>query len=203
MRVLIACEFSGVVREAFRARGHEATSCDLLPAEDGSPNHFEKNVLQVLNQEWDLMIAHPPCTYLCNSGVRWLYGGKGNVRDAKRWALMEQGAEFFYRLLTANVPRVAVENPIMHRYALEHIAKLNGGTVKGVKQSQTIQPWEFGHPETKCTALWLVNLPLLQPTQIVSGRTARVHRASPGPNRWKERSRTLRGIAEAMAIQWG
>lgn len=207
MRVLIACEFSGVVRDAFAAAGHDAWSCDLLPSERGG-KHLQGDVFGKVfgacaKNHWDLMIAHPPCTYLCNSGVRWLFGGKGTKRDTERWALMEKAAEFFYRLLTAPIPRICVENPIMHRYALEHIGKLNRSSAKGVKYSQTIQPWEFGHPETKCTALWLVGLPPLKSTNVVAGRTARVHRASPGPDRWKERSRTLPGIAAAMAEQWG
>ena len=194
MRVLVACEFSGVVRDAFIAVGHDAVSCDLLPTERPGP-HFQGNVLDIIGGlawgPWDLLIAHPPCTYLANSGVRWLYGGKGTVRDEARWAAMEEAATFFRLLLDASIPRIVVENPIMHRHA-------------GIrKPDQIIQPWQFGHPETKATCLWLKGLTPLRPTNIVPGREPRVHHASPGPDRWKERSRTLPGIAAAMAEQWG
>lgn len=197
MRVLVACEFSAVVRDAFRARGHEAYSCDLLPTEGDPEFHFQCNVRRVLTQYpsryFDLMIAHPECTYICNSGVRWLY--KLDERDPERWAAMEKGARFLkYLLELKRVDRICVENPIPHRYAVEII---------GSKPTQYIQPWQYGHGETKKTGLWLKNLPLLEPTKIVSGRVARVHKMSPGPDRWKERSRTLTGIAEAMADQWG
>lgn len=194
MRVLVACEFSGVVREAFRRRGHDAFSCDILPASDDSLYHYEMNVCNVIGLGWDLMIAHPPCTYLCNSGVRWLYGGKGKVRDESRWLKMQDGAEFFKELLDADIPRIAVENPIMHGYAKEII---------GRGPDQIVQPWMFGHGETKATGLWLKNLPPLKPTNIVDGRKPRVHFASPGPDRWKERSITYSGLAAAMADQWG
>lgn len=194
MRVLVACEFSGVVREAFRKRGHDAFSCDILPAADGSLYHYETNVCNVLGLGWDLMIAHPPCTYLCNSGVRWLYGGKGKVRDPERWAQMQHGAEFFKTLLTHRIPRIAVENPVMHGHAK---------AIVGRGPDQIVQPWQFGHGETKATGLWLKNLPPLVPTDIVDGRKPRVHFASPGPDRWKERSITYTGIANAMADQWG
>lgn len=193
MKVLVACEFSGVVRDAFKARGHYAMSCDLLETE--SPGlHYVGNVMDIIDVGWDLMIAHPPCTYLTNSGVRWLYGGKGTVRDEDRWAKMEEAAYFFKALLDAPIPHIAVENPVMHGYATEII---------GSKATQIIQPWQFGHGEIKGTGLWLKNLPPLVPTNIVDGRKPRVHYASPGPNRWKERSRTYTGIAEAMAEQWG
>lgn len=201
MNVLIACEFSGVVREAFRKRGHNAYSCDLLPAEDGSAFHYECDVHDVLGNKakhpkWDLLIAHPPCTYLCNSGVRWLYGGKGKVKDAARWAEMEKAAHFFADLLRGHkIPRVAVENPVMHGHARELI---DLGPA-----DQIVQPWQFGHGEIKATCLWLRNLPLLVPTDIVEGRKGRVHFESPGPDRWKRRSITYTGIAEAMAEQWG
>lgn len=199
MRVLIGCEFSGVVRRAFRALGHDAYSCDLLPSEDVTPFHIQADHdLHLLdladNGTWDLGVFHPPCTYLANSGVRWLYGGKGKVIDPDRWSDMEHGADFFKALLNCKIPRLGLENPIPHRYAIDRI---------GASYSQLIQPWMFGHNETKATCLWLRNLPPLKPTQIVGGRTPRVHFASPGPNRWKERSRTLEGIAAAMAEQWG
>jgi hypothetical protein len=216
MNVLIGCEFSGVVREAFRRRGHVAYSCDVLPAEDHSRYHLQGDIEYVLaippggvylNTDplpaWDLFIAHPPCTYLANSGVRWLYQKGTRQRIPKRWTLMRRGAQLFQAVLNADIPRVAVENPIMHKYAKEII---------GVRQSQTIQPWQFGHREIKATCLWLRELPPLvdtdnvgpPPKDVIARRQwARVHRASPGPDRWKERSRTLLGIAEAMADQWG
>lgn len=189
----MACEFSGVVRDAFRDRGHDAVSVDLLPTERPGP-HVEGDVFDVLRGEvWDLLIAFPPCTYLANSGVRWLYeGGRGSTIDRARWADMHRAAAFFDALLTTpQARRVAIENPIQHRHA-----ELPAPT-------QRIQPWQFGHPETKATCLWLRELPLLEPTLIVEGRTPRVHYASPGPERWRERSRTLPGIASAMADQWG
>lgn len=197
MKVLVACEFSGTVRRAFRARGHYAVSCDLLPAEDDSPDHYQGDVRDILGSEWDLLIAHPPCTYLTNSGVTWLH------KDPARWQLLDEGAALFKMLLLAPVPRVAVENPIMHKYAKERIGN--------VRQSQVVQPWMFGHPEQKATCLWLKNLPPLTPTNDVKAtmlalpkhQRERLHYLSPGPDRWKERSRTFAGIAEAMAEQWG
>lgn len=190
MRVLVACEFSGIVRDAFRAQGHDAWSCDLLPTEIDGP-HIVGDVLTVLARGWELMIAHPPCTYLCNSGVRWLYGGGGMVRHVARWAEMERAAKFFLALLDAPVPRIAIENPIPHGHA-------------GLPDySQVVQPYQFGHGETKATCLWLKGLPHLTPTDRVDGRRGRVHFESPGPDRWKNRSRTLTGIAAGMAEQWG
>jgi hypothetical protein len=194
VKVLIACEFSGVVRDAFRRCGHNAWSCDLEPAEGRSHHHLQGDCRQYLDAAWDLLIAHPPCTYLANSGVRWLYGGKGTTPDPVRWQHMRDAAAFFALLLHAPIPRIAVENPIMHRHGVEII---------GRRHDQSIQPWQHGHGETKATCLWLKNLPALQPTDIVDGRKPRVHYASPGPERWKERSRTLSGIARAMADQWG
>jgi len=182
MRVLIACEFSGVVREAFRVRGHDAWSCDLLPAEDGSKFHYQRSVEGLFDNDWDLMIAHPPCTHLAVSGARW-FAGKGE---------QQQSALHFVRtLLNASIPRIVIENPVS--IISSHIRE----------PDQIIQPWQYGHGETKATCLWLKNLPKLIPTNIVEGRTPRVHYVSPGPDRWKERSRTMQGIAEAMADQWG
>ena len=180
-RLLVACEFSGVVRDAFARRGWDAWSCDLLPSETPG-QHIQGDVLGVLHQGWDLLIAHPPCTHLAVSGARWF--------AAKR---VEQAAaiEFFMRLSTAPVPRIAVENPICIMSRLWR------------KPDQIIQPWQFGHGETKATCLWLKNLPKLVPTNIVPGRAANVHRCPPGPDRWKIRSRTYAGIAAAMAEQWG
>lgn len=195
MNVVIACEFSGIVRDAFTVRGHNAISVDLLPTERPGA-HLKEDVFDALlylrGWEPDLLIAHPPCTYLANSGVRWLY--KDGAPDEDRWMRMADSAAFFGALLLADVPRIAVENPIMHRY---------GKDIIGRGQDQIIQPWMFGHGETKATGLWLKNLPNLKPTDIVDGRKPRVHHASPGPDRWKERSRTLPGIADAMADQWG
>lgn len=193
MKVLVACEFSGTVRDAFIAAGHEAVSCDLLPSATPGP-HVQGDALTLLGDGWDLLIAHPPCTYLANSGVRWLYGGKGSERDAARWAKMEDGAAFFAAMLNAPVPLIAVENPVMHGHAR---------AIVGRGPDQTIQPWQHGHGETKATCLWLKGLGPLQPSNVVEGRTPRVHFASPSPNRWKERSITLPGIAAAMAAQWG
>lgn len=196
-RVLIACEFSGIVRRAFAAQGHDAWSCDLLPADDGSNKHIVGDVRAILGGGWDLlMVAHPPCTRLCNSGVRWLHTPPpGKTRD-EMWAELDDGAALFSACWNAPVPRIAVENPVMHKHAKARI-------VGYVEFAQSIQPYEFGHPETKRTCLWLKNLPPLTPTEIVAGREARVHRMPPGPDRWRERSRFFPGIAQAMASQWG
>lgn len=186
-RVLVACEFSGIVRDAFARRGWDAWSCDLLPSE--SPGqHIQGNVLETIYDDptdfglWDLMIAHPPCTYLAVSGARWWKGREKDQQDA---------LDFVGALLYCPIPRIALENPI--------------GRISTWfdKPDQIIQPWQFGHGEVKATCLWLKNLPKLQPTNIVEGRHARVHREPPGADRWKNRSRTLTGIAEAMADQWG
>jgi hypothetical protein len=184
VRVLVACEFSGIVRDAFRARGHDAMSCDLLPSERPGP-HYEGDVLDLIEytrDDWDLMIAHPPCTHLAVSGARWFAGKQTEQAEA---------LDFVRRLLDAPIPRIALENPI----------SIISSRIR--RPTQIIQPWQFGHGEVKATCLWLKNLPPLVPTNIVEGRTPRVHHASPGPDRWKERSRTLQGIAEAMADQWG
>jgi hypothetical protein len=201
VKVLVACEYSGIVRDAFIARGHEAMSCDILPTESPGP-HYQGDVRDVLDGGWDLMVAHPPCTYLANSGVRWLYGGKGTVRDPARWHAMRQAGDFFSTLLTANVPRVAVENPVMHRWGTG-VIDANAFMARITYHRQIIQPWQFGHGETKATCLWLKGLPLLRPTDIVPGREQRIWKMAPSPNRWRERSRTFPGIAEAMADQWG
>ena len=197
MKVLIACEFSGVVRRAFVARGHDAWSCDLLPAEDESNRHIVGDVRDVLDWGWDLlMVAHPPCTRLCNSGVRWLHEPPpGRSRD-DLWRELDEAAALFSALWGAAIERVAVENPVMHRHAKARIVGYQPFT-------QSIQPWQFGHPETKRTCLWLRGLPPLRPTCVVEGREPRVHRMPPGPDRWRERSRFYTGIANAMAEQWG
>jgi len=181
VRVLIACEFSGIVRDAFAARGHDAWSCDLLPSERPG-NHYEVDVFEILDGQWELMIAHPPCTHLAVSGARWF---KGKEQE------QEQAVAFVRDLLSCGIPKIALENPI----------SILSSKIR--KPDQIIQPWQFGHGEIKATCLWLKNLPLLTPTDIVEGREARVWKVSPGPDRWKERSRTLTGIAEAMADQWG
>lgn len=197
MKVLVACEFSGVVRRAFAARGHDAWSCDLLPAEDGSNRHIVGDAREILEDGWDLLIvAHPPCTRLCNSGVRWLsVPPEGKTRE-QMWLELQDGAELFAAFWNAPIERICVENPVMHKHAKERIANYQ-------EPAQSVQPWQFGHPETKRTCFWLRNLPPLTPTNIVSGRTPRVHHMSPGPNRWRERSRFFPGIAAAMADQWG
>lgn len=183
MRVLVACEFSGIVRDAFIRLGHDAMSCDLLPTEAPGP-HYQGDVRNVLHYPWDLMIAHPPCTDLSVSGARHF--------EAKRMGGRQQAsASFFMMLAKADIPRICIENPVCIMSSLWR------------RPDQVIQPWQFGHGETKATCLWLKGLPLLTPTSIVEGREARVHRMSPGPDRWKERSRTFQGIAEAMASQWG
>jgi len=187
MRVLVACEFSAIVRDAFRAKGHDAWSCDVEPTEGAKGFHLEGDVMDILHWDWDLMIAHPPCTFLANSGVRWLKTKWGRMYD------MNEGAIFFSRLLSANIPKVAVENPIMHKHAVEII---------GRRQDQIIQPWQFGHGETKAICLWLENLPKLESTNIVEGREARMHKMPPSKNRSKERSRFYTGVANAMADQW-
>lgn len=190
MRVLVGCEFSGIVRDAFIRAGHDAVSCDLLPTEMPGP-HIQTDVLGLLDDGWDLAVFHPPCTYLANSGVRWLHYENGK-RNAWRWNELVKGGEFFKALKDCRIPRICIENPIPHKYAREYTGKY----------TQIIQPWQFGHGETKAICLWLKNLPPLRPTKIVDGRVPRVHYASPGPDRWKERSRFFAGVAEAMATQW-
>jgi len=184
MRVLVACEYSGRVREAFRARGHHAVSCDLLESEDGSPFHVQGDVRDLLGCHWDLMVCHPPCTDLAVSGSRH-FGPKR--ADGRQQAALD----FVRLLLDAPIPAIALENPV----------SVISSQIR--KPDQVIQPWMFGHGETKATCLWLKGLPPLVPTDIVEGREPRVHRMPPGPNRWKERSRTYQGIADAMADQWG
>lgn len=195
-RILIACEFSGTVRNAFLERGHDAWSCDLLPSEDGSNRHIRGDARGILNDGWDyLIVAHPPCTRLCNSGVRWLHKPPPSRTKESMWEELEEGAALFSAFWNAPIPRIAVENPVMHRHAKIRI-------VNYAPPAQSVQPYEFGHGETKRTCLWLKNLPTLVPTDIVAGREARVHRMPPGPDRWKERSRFFPGIARAMAEQW-
>lgn len=185
LNVLVACEFSGVVREAFRRRGHNAWSCDLEPAADNSPYHIQGDAVYAAEaDEWDLLIAHPPCTDLAVSGARWFPAKRANGSQ-------QQSIEFFLTFANAEIPKIAIENPI--------------GIMSSVyrKPDQIIQPWQFGHGETKATCLWLKNLPLLVPTHIVSGREARIHKMPPSPDRGRLRSITYQGIADAMADQWG
>lgn len=197
MRVLVACEFSGVVRRAFASRGHDAWSCDLLPSEDRSNRHIVGDARDILDDGWDLLaVFHPPCTRLCNSGVRWLSKPPPGKTLDQMQADLREAADLFSTFWNAPIERIAVENPIMHKHAKALIRNY-------APPAQTIQPWQFGHGEIKGTCLWLRGLPKLAPTQIVEGRTARVHRMPPGPDRWKERSRTFDGIAAAMADQWG
>jgi len=196
-RVLVACEYSGTVRNAFLARGFDAWSCALLPSEDGSNRHITGDARELLGDGWELlMVAHPPCTRLCNSGVRWLSAPPAGRTLADMWAELEEGAALFLAFWNAPIERIAIQNPVMHRHAKKRIAGYQD-------LAQSVQPWQFGRPETKRTCLWLKGLPPIVPTNIVESREARVHRASPGPNRWKERSRFFTGIAAAMADQWG
>jgi hypothetical protein len=191
VRVIVGCEYSGVVREAFRARGHDAWSCDLLPSEVPG-NHYQCDIFGVINRGWDLGILHPPCTDLAVSGARHFAAKKADGRQ-------DAALDFVRRLLGIKIPKIALENPVS--IISSHIRK----------PDQIIQPWQFGHPEQKATCLWLKGLPLLKPTNNVydmmmtlpAKDRERVHRMPPGPDRWKERSRTFQGIATAMAEQWG
>jgi hypothetical protein len=182
MRILIGCEFSGRVRAAFRALGHDAWSCDLLPAEDGSEHHIQGDVRQILNENWELAVFHPPCTHLAVSGARWFKDKQPEQKAA---------LAFVRTLLEAPIAQIALENPI----------SIISSRIR--KPDQIIQPYQFGHGETKATCLWLKNLPKLTATNLVPGREAAIHRMAPSPDRWKNRSRTYPGIAQAMAEQWG
>ena len=196
LRVLVACEYSGVVRRAFLARGCDAWSCDLLPSEDGSNRHIRGDARDLLHDGWDLlMVAHPPCTRLCNSGVRWLHTPPPGKTAGQMELELREGAALFSAFWNAPIPRVAVENPVMHGHAKRLIENY-------AEPAQSVQPWQFGHGETKRTCLWLRGLPTLRPTNVVEGREQRVHRMPPSPTRWKERSRFYPGIAAAMAEQW-
>ena len=186
MKILVACEESQTITKALREQGHEAYSCDIIPCSGGHPEwHIQDDAIKVAyGQQWDMMIAHPPCTHLAVSGARWFKGKAKEQAEAIRFVEM---------LWSANVPRIAIENPVG---VLPRLSKLG-------KATQYIQPWQFGHGETKKTGLWLKNLPPLESTNVVEGREGRVWKMPPGPDRWKERSRTYVGIAEAMADQWG
>lgn len=196
MKVLVACEYSGTVRDAFARLGHDAWSCDILPT-DVPGQHYQGDVTDILGDGWDLLIGHPPCTYMTNSGVTWLH------RDPSRWAKLDDAAAFFLTLWNAPIPRIALENPVMHKYAKERIG--------GLVQAQTVQPWMFGHTEQKATCLWLKGLPKLRETHNVKAEMTRLppnerqrlHYLPPSPDRWKLRSKTFDGLAAAMADQWG
>ena len=183
LRVLIACEYSGVVRDAFIAKGHDAMSCDILPTESDGP-HYQGDVMDIIGDDWDLMIAHPPCTDLASSGARWFPEKIASGQQLK-------SIDFFMAIAMYNIPKIAVENPI--------------GIMSTCwkKPSQIIQPWMFGHGETKATCLWLKGITKLEPTNIVEGREQRIWRLPPSKSRAKIRSKSFSGIAEAMAIQWG
>jgi len=206
MRVLIACEQSGVFRRAFAARGHDAWSCDLLPAEDGSNRHITGDARDILGDGWDLlMVAHPPCTRLCNSGVRWLSTPPPGRTLAEMWAELDEGAALFAACWQAPVPRVAIENPIMHRHARARLPA-------DLPRPQIVQPWWFGERAFKGTGWYLRGLPPLAPTDRLTPPApgtddhkawSWVHRAPPGPDRWRIRSRSFPGMAAAAAQQWG
>ena len=206
LRVLVGCETSGTVRRAFAALGHDAWSCDLLPADDGSNHHIRGDVRDVLDDGWDLLaVLHPPCTRLCNSGVRWLSTPPPGRTEAEMWAELDEGAALFSACWNAPIERVCVENPVMHKHAKARIDNFKPA-------AQTVQPWWFGDAAFKGTGLYLRNLPKLQPTNRlvppVAGtdehtKWSAIHRAPPGPERWKIRSKTFQGVADAMAAQWG
>ena len=197
MRVLVACEFTGTVRNSFLRKGHDAWSCDLLPAEDRHPNHIKGDCRPHLKSgEWDLIIAHPVCTRLTNAGARWLQKPPKGRTQVQMWRELFEGAELFSDCLNANCERVCVENPVMHKHAKE--------AIEGYFEfTQSLQPWQFGHPETKRICLWLQGLDPLKPTNIVDGREPKVHHMSPGPDRARERSRFFSGVSDAMADLWG
>lgn len=196
MRVLVACEYSGTVRDAFTQKGHNATSCDLLPT-DVPGKHYQGNVEDILYRDWDIIIAHPPCTYIANSGVSWLH------KDPDRWDKLHEATRFFNLFLDHPCKKIAIENPVPHKYAVE--------LIKGRKYTQTIQPYQFGHAESKRTCLWLKGLPPLIETNNVKeeylslpkNKGQRIHHLPPSADRWKLRSKTFQGIAQAMAEQWG
>jgi len=226
MKVLVACEFSGRVRDAFLKKGHDAVSCDLLPTESPGP-HIQDDVLKHRDEGWDLMVGHPDCKCLTNSGVRWLFSYKGKSLPAwevfgltgytgkdykkvniQRFREMHKAAEFFSKLLLADIPMIAIENPIQHQYAYQSILmRMPFEKVRYAQYDQIIHPWQFGHSEKKSTCLWLKNLPKLVPLKFVDNRKnpnrgESIWREPPGPDRWKNRSRTFPGIAQAMADQW-
>ena len=206
IRVLIGCEQSGTVRDAFNALGFDAWSCDLLPDVNRSNRHMQCDIREVMQDGWDFMaVMHPPCTRLCNSGVRWLSVPPKNRTLDDMWRELDEGAELFSDCWNADIPCVAVENPVMHKHAKERIRNFE-------KAAQTVQPWWFGEQAFKATGLYLRGLPCLESTNRLSPpksgtdehkQWSAIHRAPPGPDRWKIRSKTFQGIADAMALQWG
>lgn len=200
-KVLVACEFSGIVREAFRRNGYDAWSCDILDSEDNSPYHIKGDVSSILGDGWDAMVAHPPCTYLTVAGARWFYHPddkhlpvderRPHPRYPDRRQQQEDALDFVRMFMNAPIKHIAIENPI------------SVISTRIRKPDQIVQPWMFGHGETKQTCLWLKNLPHLKPTNIVEGREGKIHMMPPGPERWRERSRTFTGIGDAMGKQWG
>ena len=196
LKVLIACEYSGRVRDAFIKAGHDATSCDILPT-DSPGKHYQGDVMDIINDGWDMLIAHPPCTYMTNAGVCHLH------KDPKRWIKLFEASDFFKTLLDSDIPKIVIENPIMHKYAKRLIGD--------VQQSQVIQPWMFGHKEQKATCLWIKGVDNLKPTNDVKpemmklpkNQREKMHYLPPSEDRWKIRSTTYQGIADAMAGQWG
>jgi hypothetical protein len=205
MRILIGCETSGVMRRAFAALGHDVWSCDLLPAEDGSNRHIRGDVRDCLGWGWDMLaVCHPPCTRLCNSGVRWLHTPPPGRTRAEMWAELEDGVDLFRACWQAPIPRRAIENPVMHRHARERLPA-------DLPRPQIVQPWWFGDPAKKATGWYLDGLPPLVPTSRLTPPPTgsdeakaweQVHRAPPGPDRWRFRSRTFEGMAAACAAQW-
>jgi hypothetical protein len=193
MKIIIACEFSGAVRESFRKLGHDAWSCDIIPSDDNSPHHYQCDIFEVINQGWDMMIAHPPCTYLSNAGAKHLY--KGKVLNQERFLKGMEAKDFFMKLYNSNIPKICIENPIPSK------------VFELPKYSQFVQPYEHGHPFQKKTCLWLKNLTVLLPTNIVKERENTKLAGNwfnkGGKDRQKNRAKTFQGIAEAMAEQWG
>ncbi len=187
MKMLIACEYSGEIRDAFLAKGHDVTSCDLLPTERPGP-HYQGDVRDIINDPWDMIIAHPDCRFICNSGVRWL------TNNPDRWYSLRKACGFFCMFLYHKCPKIVIENPVPHKHAMKYI---------GLKYNQIIHPWQHGHGETKSTCLWIKGVPELKPTEIVEGREQRIWKMPPSKDRSKLRAKTFSGIATAMAEQWG
>lgn len=205
MKILIACEHSGTVKQEFQKKGHDVTSCDLKPCEVDSSTHHQGDVIPLLDQDWDMIIAHPTCTYLTNSGVSWLYKDSKTMTKEQRWKELDDAAEFFSLFLNAKCPKICVENPVMHKHAKSRIKNF-------FPASQVVQPWHHGEPFFKGTCLWLKGIPLLEDTNRLTPpkygtedykKWSKLHLLPPGPKRAETRSRTFLGIAQAMANQWG
>jgi len=191
-KILIACEYSGIVRDAFRAKGNDAWSCDLEATESNPKYHIQGDALKIINDGWDMMIAHPPCTFLTNAANRWLYEDCSTGTAKDRHLDRDKAIEFFNKLLDAPIHKIAIENPFPHPYVIEKVGRI----------CDYVQPYNFGEPETKGIYLWLKNLPPLMSTIIEQKREPKTHMMAPSPDRQKERSRFFKGIAEAMADQW-